>query len=85
VQDHGIGISKNDQDRLFKRFERLISAKSISGLGLGLHIVKEIVQAHCGEVLVDSEVGKGSTFTVFLPLLHTPPMKKEVPLRLLRS
>lgn len=65
--DHGIGILEKDLNRIFQRFERAVPAKEISGMGLGLHIVKEIVERHGGEVSVHSESGKGSTFTVKLP------------------
>jgi signal transduction histidine kinase len=70
VRDNGIGIDEADQERIFQTFERAISANEVSGLGLGLSIVKEIVETHGGEVLLDSEVGVGSTFTVSLPLIH---------------
>lgn len=68
VADTGIGIQKADQDRIFQRFERVGTINEGSGLGLGLFIVKQIVQAHDGQVLLESEFGKGSTFTVTLPL-----------------
>lgn len=69
VRDNGLGISEEDKERIFQIFERAISPNEVSGLGLGLSIVKEIAGAHGGEVLVDSEVGVGSTFTVGLPLV----------------
>lgn len=68
VIDHGIGIADEDQQRIFSRFERAVSYMKISGLGLGLYIVSEIVHAHGGDISVHSEFGKGSTFTVRLPL-----------------
>lgn len=68
VKDHGIGISKEDQDRLFNRFERAVSITSFGGLGLGLYISRQIAAAHGGTVRVESEPGQGSTFTVELPL-----------------
>lgn len=70
IRDNGMGISEEDRIRIFQTFERAISPNEVSGLGLGLAIVKEIVGAHGGEVLVDSEVGMGSTFTVSLPLIQ---------------
>jgi signal transduction histidine kinase/PAS domain-containing protein len=68
VADTGIGIHKSDQERIFQRFERVGTINEGSGLGLGLFIVKQIVEAHGGRVTLESEFGKGSTFTVQLPL-----------------
>jgi len=68
IQDYGVGISKEDQKRIFKRFERASSMKSVGGLGLGLYITQELIQAHGGSIEVRSELGKGSTFIVHLPL-----------------
>jgi PAS domain S-box-containing protein len=68
VTDHGIGIAREDQDRIFGQFERAISASAISGLGLGLFISRKIVEAHQGSIRVESAPGQGSTFTVELPL-----------------
>lgn len=67
-QDQGIGIAEADQERIFHRFERAVSANSISGMGLGLYISFKIIEAHKGKISVRSESGKGSTFTVSLPL-----------------
>jgi two-component system NtrC family sensor kinase len=69
VSDTGIGISLEDQRRVFDKFYRVESEATdqISGTGLGLSIVKAIVKKHSGRVWVDSELGKGSTFTVLLP------------------
>ena len=66
ISDQGIGIAKEDQARIFERFERATSRNLISGIGVGLFISKKIIEAHNGEVLVKSEPGKGSTFTVVL-------------------
>ena len=68
VQDHGIGIAKEDHVRIFERFERAASIKRYGGLGLGLFITCEIVNAHGGSIRVESEPGRGSTFIVELPL-----------------
>lgn len=67
VRDHGIGISAEGQARLFQRFERLASERNYGGFGLGLWIVKQIVDALGGHVRVESEPGQGSLFTVELP------------------
>ena len=67
VRDNGIGIPPADRHRLFRRFERGSNTGGISGTGLGLHIVKEIVQGHGGSVSFESEVGKGTTFWLHLP------------------
>ncbi|MDD5772271.1 MAG: ATP-binding protein [bacterium] len=61
VKDNGIGISKSDQDKIFKLFYR-VEGTGISGTGVGLNIVKKIVERHQGKVSVESEIGKGSTF-----------------------
>lgn len=68
VKDQGIGIAPKDQERVFKRFERAVSPMGISGLGLGLHIARQLINAHDGNITVKSEFGKGSSFTVELPL-----------------
>jgi signal transduction histidine kinase len=68
IRDHGIGISKEDQQRIFHQFERAVSAKNISGLGLGLYITKQIVEAQGGTITVKSEPGVGSEFTITLKL-----------------
>ncbi|HEX4204699.1 MAG TPA: ATP-binding protein, partial [Ktedonobacteraceae bacterium] len=70
VRDHGLGIPREQRDKIFDRFYRVTDPKqqAIHGLGMGLYIVAEIVKRHGGTITVDSEVGKGSTFTVTLPL-----------------
>ena len=69
VTDSGIGLQPEDQARLFQRFFRVRSpeTRKISGTGLGLSIAKSIVDAHGGRLTVQSEYGKGSTFSVILP------------------
>ena len=69
VCDHGIGISLVDQRRLFEPFQRLdLSREAIPGVGLGLFIVRRIVEVHGGRIEVESTVDKGSTFRVSLSL-----------------
>lgn len=68
VQDHGMGIAPENFDVVFNRFERITSTKGINGLGLGLYITKQIINAHLGKIRVESQLGKGSTFIVELPL-----------------
>ncbi|HET8538789.1 MAG TPA: ATP-binding protein [Anaeromyxobacter sp.] len=67
VRDHGIGIEPADQPQIFERFERAVSSRNYGGLGLGLYIVKRIVEAHGGSISVRSTPGEGSAFAVELP------------------
>jgi signal transduction histidine kinase len=74
VSDTGVGIDAADRDRLFTRFfrARQASEQSIQGVGLGLNITRSIVEGHGGRIDVESEVGRGSTFRVRLPLSGSP-------------
>jgi signal transduction histidine kinase len=70
IRDYGIGIKKEDYDKIFSRFYRAGDelTQTVKGSGIGLTIVKQIVEAHNGTIDVESEVGKGSKVTVRLPL-----------------
>lgn len=68
VRDCGVGIAKKDHERIFQRYERVQSATDGRGLGLGLFISRQIVDEHHGKIYVVSELGKGSTFFIELPM-----------------
>jgi signal transduction histidine kinase len=74
VKDQGIGIAPENQERIFQRFERAIGSESISGLGLGLYIARQIVELHGGTIEVQSSLGQGATFIVHLPAMQTKRM-----------
>ncbi len=67
IADNGIGIPQKDLGRLFRRFERGSNTGGISGTGLGLHIIKEVVTGHGGTVWVESTEGKGTKFHLEIP------------------
>ncbi|MGE8186677.1 hybrid sensor histidine kinase/response regulator [Pseudomonas sp. NPDC086278] len=68
VQDRGIGISEENQKRIFQQFERVSAKTVVAGLGLGLFISEEIVAAHGGSIAVESKINEGALFRVCLPL-----------------
>ncbi|MGO4310819.1 ATP-binding protein [Pseudomonas sp. KB_15] len=68
VQDQGIGISEENQERIFQQFERVSAKHAVAGLGLGLFISEQIVTAHGGTITVQSRIGEGALFRVCLPL-----------------
>jgi PAS domain S-box-containing protein len=72
VEDQGIGISEDDLGRIFERFERAVSDRHYGGLGLGLYITRQIVEAFGGTVSVNSKPGHGSTFILELPRGQLP-------------
>ena len=81
VEDHGDGIPPEEHEKIFERFYRRGSElrRKTQGVGIGLSIVKHIVEAHGGKIRVRSEVGKGSRFTIELPLKQRtqPPMNAD--------
>ena len=70
--DHGLGIQPEDKARIFERFERAVSARNYGGLGLGLWVAREVVEAHAGRIEVADTPGGGTTFHITLPLDPTP-------------
>ncbi|MFP2929208.1 ATP-binding protein [Pyxidicoccus sp. 3LG] len=77
VKDRGIGLASEDTHRIFGRFERAVSQKRYGGLGLGLYVARQIIEAHGGNIVVRSKLGEGSTFTVFLPTQLVPRKASE--------
>lgn len=73
VQDQGIGIAPEHQERIFGRFERAVRPGQYGGMGLGLYIARQIVEAHGGRITVESTPGHGATFTTELPGPGGPP------------
>jgi signal transduction histidine kinase len=71
VTDTGFGIAPEDREKIFERFYRVKNEKTryVTGTGLGLPIVKSIVESHNGRIQLESEVDKGTTFYVILPLI----------------
>ena len=68
VKDHGIGIDPDDMERLFVRFSRLAPRSDVPGTGLGLYLARELARLHGGDIVATSTPGKGSEFTLSLPL-----------------
>ncbi len=81
VIDAGIGIAAEDISRIFGRFERAVSTRHYGGLGLGLFIARQIVEAHGGEIQVRSKPNQGSEFTVLLPIAGSdaPKLTEQLP------
>ena len=74
VADNGIGIPDESRKTIWKKFERGVNTGGVSGTGLGLYIVQQLVRGHGGDIIVDSEVGRGTTFTIRIP---KEPMQAE--------
>jgi len=72
VRDQGVGVAPEDQERLFDRFERVRLDRSVTGYGVGLWIVRRVVEAHGGSISVESRLGEGSSFIVQLPSRGQP-------------
>ena len=71
MKDNGPGLSKEAQEKIFERFYRADPSRvrnGVEGTGLGLSIVDAVMSAHSGKVAVESELGKGATFTLFFPM-----------------
>jgi signal transduction histidine kinase len=77
VTDFGVGIPRAEQARIFEKFYRAEGVDGGSGSGLGLALVKHIVEAHGGDISVESESGKGSTFTIRMPLRPRATVKER--------
>ena len=77
VRDRGIGVAPEDAERIFHRYEQAVSARTYGGMGLGLYIVRQIVEAHGGTIRLESEPGSGSTFIVDLPFEPVAPRSEE--------
>jgi signal transduction histidine kinase len=77
VTDHGIGIPPEALERIFGRFERAVSSRQYGGLGLGLFLTRQIVEAHGGSIHVESEAGAGATFVLELPVQPSQSLQRE--------
>lgn len=78
IVDQGLGIAPEEQEAIFKRFYRAEKHKThIQGYGIGLHLVKRILELHSGQVILNSQLGEGATFTLLLPLSGHQGNQKE--------
>ena len=76
IKDEGVGVAREDLDKLFRRFSRIHNPLSIQagGTGLGLYITKKLMAAHSGNISVASKQGKGTTFSVKMPIAKQLPL-----------
>jgi signal transduction histidine kinase len=77
ISDHGIGMTPQQVTRIFERFYRADTSGRFPGTGLGMSLIKEIIEHHHGQVLVESEYGKGTTVTLILPVPNTQPIPRR--------
>lgn len=77
ISDHGIGMTPQQVTRIFERFYRADTSGKFPGTGLGMSLIKEIIEHHHGQVLVESEYGKGTTVTLILPVPNTQPIPRR--------
>ena len=70
VSDTGVGVAPDERSRIFERFYKADQSRASGGSGLGLAVVKHAAEAHGGSVGVESELGRGSTFTIALPIIR---------------
>ena len=82
IGDHGIGIPESDLEQLFERYHRGSNVSGIVGTGVGLHLVKMVVDLHGGRVVVNSQEGEGSRFTIHLPIKDASSIKIWSPVEL---
>jgi len=79
VEDNGVGFDEKYLDRIFKVFQRLHGRDRYEGTGMGLAICRKIIERHGGEISARSTPGRGSTFTITLPVVHTQEMNRNGP------
>lgn len=77
VTDHGLGMTPDQLERVFERFFRADTSGNIPGTGLGMTIVKEIIELHGGQVMLTSEHGAGTTVVLWLPVVSGAPVAQQ--------
>jgi two-component system phosphate regulon sensor histidine kinase PhoR len=83
VRDNGKGIARKEHKRIFEKFYRVddLLSRQQEGSGLGLSIVRHVVKAHRGKIFVDSEPGRGCSFTLMLPQVSAPTARADAPMK----